>query len=137
MDSAERGFLSVALGRIRFETSLKLLPTTSLSDIASMGIIFEPPWSYVFSTIFALISLPLFRKCLMALKDSISNPGRSDQPLRTVRGFRAGIIGVAFLFAAGGIYTDTSWPLWFAAAFIAEELLETGFMIFVLKKGPK
>ncbi|MCH9032092.1 MAG: hypothetical protein IIB00_07525 [candidate division Zixibacteria bacterium] len=126
--------LSVAIGRIRFETSLKLLPTTSLSDIASMGIIFEPPWNYLFSGLLTSISLPLFRKSFLALKDSISNPGRQDQSIRTVRGFRAGIIGIAFLFAAGGVYTDTSWPLWFAAAFIAEELLETGFMIFVLKK---
>ena len=106
-------------------------------NIADVGIIFEPPWNYVISAILALISLPLFRKSFLALRDSIANPGRKDQSIHTVRGFRAGIIGIAFLFAAGGVYTDTQWPLWFAAAFIAEELLETGFMIFVLKKGPK
>ena len=96
-----------------------------------------PPYDTIVSGLLALISLPLFRKSFLALRDSIANPGRQDQSIRTVRGFRAGIIGIAFLFAAGGIYTDTVWPLWFAGAFIAEELLETGFMIFVLKKRPK
>ena len=50
-----------------------------------------------------------------------------------VRGFRGGIVGIGLGFLAAGVFLGLTWPLIFGAAFLLEELFETGIMLLALR----
>jgi hypothetical protein len=68
-----------------------------------------------------------------SLARGLRNPDHPMQGTWVVRGFRGGIIGIGLGFIAAGIYLDVTWPLIFGAAFLLEELLETGIMLLALR----
>ena len=87
-----------------------------------------------FSVALILMSGPILYRGISRLR---AGAAHSDDPRaseRVVRGIRGIIIAVALACIAVGLLTDVRWPIWFGIAFLAEELLETGIMLWALKR---
>lgn len=60
-----------------------------------------------------------------------------DRPIVLVSAFRISIIGIALSGLAGAWIWQQVWLLALALAFGAEELLETSFALYVLRRGQR
>ena len=98
---------------------------------------FESPQDRILAAVLLVLAIWMLIRGNRLVAQGLRNPGHPRQTLWVVRGFRRGISAIATAFFAGGFYFHETWPLIFGAVFLGEELLETGIMIFVLKKGEK
>ena len=99
-----------------------------------MAWVFDPPASFV------LASLLFVAACVSAWRGTrlfgqgLRDPEHPEQTLRVVRGIRGTIVAAALVLIAFGILYRQKWLLIFGFVFLGEELLETGVMIFVLRR---
>jgi len=103
----------------------------------SMNILFDSPQNYIGLALCLIGAVVSYVRGTRSFIWGIRNPDHPQQSLKVVRGIRGWIVGAALLFAAGGIWYEVTWPLWFALVFVGVELLETGIMIFALKRGER
>ena len=113
------------------------LTSGSTSGVHSMKFLFDSPQNYVGLALCLIGAVVSYVRGTRSFIWGIRNPDHPRQSLKVVRGFRGWIVGTALLFAAGGIWYEVTWPLWFALVFVGVELLETGIMIFALKRGER
>ena len=102
-----------------------------------MSLLYQYPFDSILAVICILLAAFAFRRGAKLFARGLKNPEHPLQTLWVVRGFRNGIIGLSLIAFAGGVYFHKSWPLIVGAIFLGEELLETGIMIFVLKRQEK
>ena len=102
-----------------------------------MEFLFESPLNHFLSTVCALFSIFSLWRGTVKFVWGLKNPDHPKQSLKVVRGIRGGIIGVALLFIAGGLEFGATWAVLFGLVFVGEELLETGVMIFALKRSER
>ncbi len=72
---------------------------------------------------------------IRAFRRGLGAAADPDGTAHVIRGFRALIVAAGLGFLIGGVATSTTWPIAFAAVFLAEELLETGIMLLALRRG--
>jgi uncharacterized membrane protein len=85
------------------------------------------------SSLLTITAIVFFWRGIRSLAQGLRNPDHPMQGTWVVRGFRGGIVGIGLGFIAAGIYLDVTWPLIFGAAFLLEELFETGIMLLALR----
>ena len=71
------------------------------------------------------------------LRRGMGNPEHPSQTLWVVRGIRGLIVGAGLASWAFGVFWASKGFLIFGAIFLGEELLETGIMIWALRRGEK
>ncbi len=98
-----------------------------------MEFIYESPTNLILAILFSVVAVGSARRgtrlFLQGLRES-EHPSRS---LWIVRGIRGGIIALAMGILAGGVMYANKWLLIFGVIFLAEELYETGIVIFALR----
>jgi len=66
-------------------------------------------------------------------RQGLRDADHPEASARVVAAFRSGILGLGFACFAGGLWFKVGWPIGFGIFFLAEELVETGFMSLVLR----
>jgi len=84
-----------------------------------------------------LLSIPVLYRGISRLAAGVSQPDDPKASEQVVLGIRGIIIAVALACIGAGLWLDVRWPIWFGIAFLAEELLETGIMLWALRRGPR
>jgi hypothetical protein len=89
------------------------------------------------ATALLLVMIPPLYRAISRVGFGIAHsddPGASEQVVLGIRGI---IISIALGCIAAGLWLDIRWPIWFGIAFLAEELLETGIILWAIRRGPR
>ena len=102
-----------------------------------LDIIYDSPWSTLLFG-FGLLAFVIgeIRGTRLVVR-GLKGIGHPDRDFWLIRGVRAWVVGIAFLFVGAGAYFHTTWAVLFGLVFLGEELLETGTYLVVLRSARK
>jgi hypothetical protein len=90
-------------------------------------------WLWIPIVIVAAGGFSASRRCYRLLKQGLTtHPATFETSAVIVRGIRAGILAIGFFCFAGGMAFAQPWLFIFGIVFVAEELFETGIMLFAM-----
>lgn len=98
---------------------------------------FDAPQSEYLASLCLVFAIWAYWRGVRSFWTGFRNPDHPDQSLLVVRGFRGAIVATALLFVGGGLHWGATWAVLFGLVFVGEELVETGIMIFALKRGAR
>ncbi|MFQ5606633.1 MAG: hypothetical protein ACE5GA_01700 [Candidatus Zixiibacteriota bacterium] len=99
--------------------------------------LFQSPLNHILAGVCVILAAISHWRGMRQFVWGLRNPDHPKQSLKVVRGIRGWIVGTALLLIGGGLEFDATWAVLFGLVFVAEELFETGIMIFALKRGEK
>ena len=98
-----------------------------------MEFIYESPANLILAALFSTVAVGAARRGRRLFLQGLRAPKHPSRALWIVRGIRAGILALAMGILAGGVLYANKWLLIFGVIFLAEELYETGVVIWALR----
>lgn len=100
-----------------------------------MEMIFSSPTNLVLGAILEVIAVVAGSRGARLLARGVRDAGEATGPVAMIRGFRGLTVALALVASGAGVVLAEKGLLAFGAAFLAEELYETGVLLLILRSG--
>jgi hypothetical protein len=102
-----------------------------------LNTLLQPPLSFLPALILSFLAVGFSLRGVRLLSQGWRSSTDLSGPLHVIRAIRCGILTITMIGWAAGFFSGQKWPLIIGAFFLAEEIYETGLIIFIIRFGQK